>query len=231
MIRFSDIGLGMRNLESLSSVSGYKEIKPEGKMSDKDADDFWNGVFSGENEAEELGSEEIISEVYGRDEDDFSFETDLESPEIKGALEPFKNENWMLLSDVEKMNAIVTLKDVLSNELELNTSPEIEFYTASPNDCGSFLPEENKIMVNNNILDDPAEVVDTVAHEMRHAYQFQCALRGETYMDKLYAYNFDHYIEPSIDEDDVFDFIDYQDQLIEAEARAYAKIYRDEVSS
>ena len=72
-------------------------------------------------------------------------------------------------------------------------------------------------------------MVDTVAHEMRHAYQFQCALRGEAHMDKMYAYNFDHYIVPSLDEDGIFDFIDYQDQLIEAEARAYAKLYRDEV--
>lgn len=229
MIRFSDIG--MRNLESLSSVSGYKEIKPEGKLSDEDADSFWDNIFSEKNEADESESEEIIAEVYGRDEDEFSIEVELDSPEIKGALEPFKNENWESLSDGEKKDAVVVLKDVISKELELNTSPEIEFYTASPNDCGAFFPEENKVMVNNNILDDSVEVVDTVAHEMRHAYQFQCALRGETHMDKLYAFNFDNYIVPSLDEDGVFDFIDYQDQLIEAEARAYAKLYRNEVSS
>lgn len=231
MIRFSDVGLGMRNLESLSSVSWYKEIKPEGKVSDEDADEFWNDIFYGEYEADELESEKIIAEVYGRDEDEFSFEADLDSPEIKGALKLFKNGNWKSLSEDEKKDAIVMLKDVLSEELELNKSPEIEFYSASPNDCGAILPEENKVMVNSSIFDDPAEVVDTVAHEMRHAYQFQCALRGETHMDKMYAYNFDHYIVPSLDEDGIFDFIDYQDQLIEAEARAYAKLYRNKVSA
>jgi hypothetical protein len=152
MIRFSDVGLGMRNLESLSSVSGYKDIKPERKMSDEDADEFWNDIFSGENEADESESEKIIAEVYGRDEDEFSFEVDLDSPETKGALEPFKNGNWESLPDGAKRDVILALEDVLSKELELNTSPEIEFYFASPNDCGAFLLEENKVMVNSSIL-------------------------------------------------------------------------------
>ena len=96
----------MRNLEFLSSVSGCKEIKPEGKVSDEDADEFWNDVFFSKNEADELDSKRIIAEVYGRDEDEFSFEVNLGSPEIKGALEPFKDENWESLTDVEKKEAI-----------------------------------------------------------------------------------------------------------------------------
>ena len=37
-----------------------------------------------------------------------------------------------------------------------------------------------------------------------------------------------HYITPYKDEDGYMNFIDYQDQLIEAEARAFAKLFINE---
>ena len=46
-------------------------------------------------------------------------------------------------------------------------------------------------------------------------------MNPELYIDLLYVYNFTHYISPYVDEDGYLNFIDYQDQLIEAEARAF----------
>lgn len=50
-------------------------------------------------------------------------------------------------------------------------------------------------------------------------------MKLETYEDLLYAYNFANYISPLLTEDGYVNFIDYQDQLIEAEACAFAKLF------
>ena len=92
--------------------------------------------------------------------------------------------------------------------------------------CGAFVPEENKIEINRTILTDPKEVVDTIAHEMRHAYQHQRAEMLETWQDFLYRLNFENYISPvSLADGKYLFFTDYQDQLVEAEARAFANIF------
>ena len=78
MIRFSDIG--MRNLESLSSVSGYKEIKPEGKLSDEDADSFWDNIFS---EKKLLDSPFFISITQSGV---FEYPKDIDKKMLKGLL-------------------------------------------------------------------------------------------------------------------------------------------------
>ena len=94
--------------------------------------------------------------------------------------------------------------------------------------CGAYLPGANVIEINRNTLADPKEVVDTVAHEARHAYQHQRAVLQETKQDILYRINFENYISPiPLADGKYLFFTDYQDQLVEAEARAFANIFRD----
>lgn len=75
--------------------------------------------------------------------------------------------------------------------------------------------------LNRNILNNPKEV----AHEARHVYQYQRACIGETRDDVLYAINFLNYIEPVQVDGKYVNFNDYQNQLLEAEARAFAKMF------
>lgn len=117
---------------------------------------------------------------------------------------------------------------MIAEKLEIENRPAIEFYESNPCDCGAFDPDRNVICINQNNFDDPEEIINTIAHETRHAYQFQKAENPENYMDLLYAYNFANYISPYMDEDGYVNFIDYQDQLIEAEARAFADLFRQE---
>lgn len=53
------------------------------------------------------------------------------------------------------------------------------------------IPGKNKVEINRSTMDDPQEVVDTVAHELRHAYQHQRAGLQETWQDMLYKINFE----------------------------------------
>ena len=72
-------------------------------------------------------------------------------------------------------------------------------------------------------MDDPYETVDTIAHELRHAYQDRHARQPETKLDELYAANFEMYI-PFED-----DYSGYRSQLIESEASAFASQFKNEL--
>lgn len=56
-------------------------------------------------------------------------------------------------------------------------------------------------------------------------YQYQRACIGETRDDVLYAINFLNYIEPEQVDGHYVNFNEYQNQLLEAEARAFAKMF------
>ena len=93
------------------------------------------------------------------------------------------------------------------------------------NRCGAFNFQTNTLELNRNILSNPQEVVDTVAHEVRHGYQYQRACIGETRVDVLYAINFLNYVNPVQIDGKYVNFNEYQNQLIEAEERAFAKLF------
>ena len=206
----------------------FDEIKPCGSITETEARDFWNQVFENAEAAYDETEAQIASEVYGRSEEEFSFDFEINDSDIQKLLEGFNTENWENLSEAEKEALIREFTEILGDKLDIENLPEVEFFEASHCDCGGFDPDRNVICINRENFDDTTEIIDTVVHEMWHAYQYQRAQNSETYMDILYAYNFDNYIFPYIDEDGYVNFIDYQDQLIEAEARAFASMFRME---
>ena len=143
-------------------------------------------------------------------------------------MDRFGAAQWERLTDSEKVEAIKELAAVIGKKLGIEDNPEIQFYNGRDGSCGAYIPSENKVEINRNTLDDPQEVVDTVAHEMRHAYQHQRAGLQETWQDMLYKINFENYISPiPLADGKYLFFTDYQDQLVEAEARAFANIFTD----
>lgn len=228
MIHFAEKFTTQESLE-LPSSETFKEIKPILFASTEEAKDFWDKVFDKRETATndlKLSEEEIISEIYDRDENEFQFDFDTNTPEISGVLKPFEQSNWDELSEAKKAIAIDNLVGMLSEKLNLSEKPLIEYYEAEKNECGCYIGGKNTMRINKNILDIPGEVVDTIAHELRHAYQYKRAIIGETYMDMLYGYNFLNYIEPKQIDKKYVNFTDYQNQLVEAEARAFAKLFK-----
>lgn len=228
MIHFSD-QFSMQESFELPSNESYKEIKPILSASSDEAQEFWDKIFNGKETAKdafELSDDDIIAEIYDRDENEFQFNFDANSPEIKVALLPFEEKTWNELSEIEKATAIDNLVNILSIELNLSVNPIVEFFEDEKNNCGCYVSGENKIRINKNNFDNSSEVVNTIAHEIRHAYQYERANIGETYMDILYRYNFSNYIEPVKVDKKYVNFTDYQNQLVEAEARAFAKLFK-----
>ena len=75
------------------------------------------------------------------------------------------------------------------------------------------------------MLYNSKEAADTVAHELWHAHQQECALNPKNPRDYQYQYNFDNYISPE------YGFEQYQNQLVEAEARSFAAQFRNRIGN
>lgn len=225
MIEFSEI-YNTSELNGIGFNDAFREIKPE-KTENNNPSTYWDSLFK-EKTVKELTEDDLLSEIYGKAESDFSFDFVLDE-DLEDELNVFYSPEWFELSEEEKYLAKKNLVNTLSSKLEIKDSPKLSFYDGPEADCGSFNPGENTIRMNLFQLSDPEELVNTIAHEMRHAYQFQRAMNPETRVDLLYLVNFDNYITPiPIGEGKYLFFTDYQDQYIEAEARAFANLFGKE---
>lgn len=224
MIKF-DRGISPETTFDLERTKAFQDIKPEEDTSMREANDFWDTTFNDEPEYE-LSEEEIIDNIFGVDEDSFDF--DIQNPISAELAEKFTDSRWSELSGREKMSSVEELRDALAKELQLSRNPEINYFEGPSCDCGSFNHSTGKVEINRVLLDSPNKLVNTVAHEMRHAYQHERAEKLETFTDLLYNVNFVNYIEPLQLSDNTFLFYrDYCDQFVEAEARAYAKAFTE----
>lgn len=75
------------------------------------------------------------------------------------------------------------------------------------------------------MLYNSEEAADTVAHELWHAHQRECADHPQNVRDYQYQYNFENYIRPEMGHEL------YENQLVEAEARAFAQQFKGRLAS
>lgn len=198
------------------------------ELTSSEAKSFWDDKFN--KEIPKLSFEELCNEMLWRSEDEFDFDIEPDAA-TKTTLERFKPDNWELLDIDEKHDAIKDLVKCIADFLGIPEVPDVEFLDDGANSCGFYSERGNYIGINENYLDDAKDIVDTVAHETRHAYQHYRAELLETPQDEIYKFNFDHYIGPEYDEDGFcVNFIDYNDQYVEAEARAFANRFSPEVA-
>lgn len=167
----------------------------------------------------ELSEEEIDAVYEGLDEYDFQGVDCYENvEELDKDLQPFESGTWENLSLEEQKDSIRNLADYVIDVTGLENPPRIEYYdSAKEGDYGGYSQSDNVLYINEHMLYQNDEAADTVAHELWHAFQHERATNPTTRLDAMYAANFADYISP---EDN--DFVDYQSQLVESEARAFA---------
>lgn len=226
MIRFADRLDKFENTE-LTGLSNYREIKPILKTINDRVQNYWDRVFGEEEITEDifLTDEEIISAIFERSESDFKFGIDANDGVIQEKLTEFDFEKWNNFDETQKLEVIDDFISVLCEKVGVEEQPRLFLFEDDENFCGAYNNQSNILELNRNILDNPKEVVNTIAHETRHAYQYQRACIGETQEDVLYAINFLNYIEPIQIDGYYANFNEYQGQLIEVEARAFAKMF------
>ena len=223
MVRFSDSREGNEKIDAAPLLDNGKSI-----VSVDDARSFWDDVFSVDTGYNDIVDDSILSEIYGRYEDEFIFDFEIDD-KIDTILEVFGSSEWGSMSESERKSAVDEFVAVLCDKLEIADRPSIKYFDGPINEQGAYNHRSNRIEINSKFLDDPVALVDTVAHETRHGYQHHRAMMQETRMDALYAINFDNYIAPVLLGDGKYLFFaDYEDQLVEAEARAFAKLFTKE---
>ena len=220
MIRFSDISSGSLRLEN---VDDHKEIKTLDKTSLQEIDSFWKSEFEkAHREAMLEPYDKLLEEVYDVSEDDISIDYEV-SDQVKEILTDFKFVNWMSLNENDRLDVINKLVDTVSDELEIKDKPKIVLADENEDFFGAYDPQENTIILNRKGFIDPRELVDTITHELRHAYQHMRAEKLETHEDALFRVNLENYISPEQNDDGEFlNFYEYQNQYVEVDAMAFA---------
>lgn len=168
----------------------------------------------------EIDYDAVYSGLDSYDFDGVDVSTDMER--LDSSLENFQSGTWENLSTDEQKAAMSDLADYVKDVIGFENPPDIVYYNNPVDgDYGGYSPGTNTLSVNEYMLYDNNEAADTIAHELWHAYQHERAMNPQSAKDYQYQYGFDNYIRP----DD--DFTAYQDQLVEAEARAFAQQFKD----
>lgn len=224
MIRFSDVtekGITPEKLENNT------DIKPSGGMTDQETDAFWKAEF--QNAHDEVSLDEydtFLSEVFNRSEDELDIDFCIDD-RIADLLDQFSPETWEYMDDSERDEIISEFVSELSEDLGLEEMPEVAVFD-DDDAYGFYSPSDNTINLNRQYFDNPVELVNTIAHEMRHAYQEYRAGLLETREDALYRVNLDNYISPiPLPGGGWLFFTDYQDQYVEVDARAFANLFTE----
>ena len=150
---------------------------------------------------------------------DFSdIPVDKDSERLSGILSTFDERDWNNMGLSDRKERIEVLNQYLADTIGLTNIPEIDYYYHDRyGDYGAYTRSDNKLHINEYMLDDNREAVDTVAHELWHAHQYDLGERLDDRESAQYFVGFDQYIRPS---DDIEL---YQNQMIESEARAFAE--------
>lgn len=225
MIRFSDITENDSNTENLEK---HTDIKPSDRMTDQEANAFWKAEFQKAHDEVNLDEyDTLLSEVFNRSEDELDIDFNIDD-RFTAILEKFTPETWESLDDTEQKDAISKFVNALGEGLELEDIPDTIVFDKANDAYGFYDPSNNNINLNKQYFNDPLELVNTIAHEMRHAYQEYRADLFETREDSLYRVNLDNYISPMpLPNGGWLFFTDYQDQYVEVDARAFANLFTE----
>ena len=173
---------------------------------------------------QDIDYDAVYSGLDSYDFDGIDYSSDIDR--LDSSLENFRNGTWENLSIDEQKAAMSDLADYVKDVIGFDNPPQIVYYNNPVDgDYGGYSPSTNTLEVNEHMLYDNNEAADTIAHELWHAYQHERAMNPQSAKDYQYQYGFENYIRP----DD--DFTAYQDQLVEAEARAFAQQFKDRLST
>lgn len=145
---------------------------------------------------------------------------------LDSLLNNFETENWESISLPEQKHAIDELAHYVEDVIGFQNTPTIEYYNnPQEGDYGGYNVATNTLSINEYMLYNSEEAADTVAHELWHAHQRECADHPQNVRDYQYQYNFENYIRPEMGHEL------YENQLVEAEARAFAQQFKGRLAS
>lgn len=172
--------------------------------------------------------------------------------EPEAVLDPQVERAWSQMSEDERREAVLAMVEEIARERGIDdVEVRIEDLEdkngdgrdddPDTNSYGSWNEDDHVLRIDLNDLDDPGVVIDTVAHEMRHAEQHDAV---DDLNAPLFGQDEDIDLPPGADLDDVRDwdenfdgdnyirpeddFEGYQDQPVERDAREAGSDYLDD---
>lgn len=170
----------------------------------------------------------------------------------EGDLDPEVADMWDSIRDEERKHILDQIAENLAKKYGVDEPPNVLFeplqHDADGTLLGDYRDSDNRLRLNQRLLDEPDALIDTVAHEMRHAGQHQWADDADPgfwgflpWVDdswdeskhppditkedaEEFGNNFDDYTSP---EDD---FDDYRNQPVESDAREAGGDYLDDMT-
>jgi len=233
-----DIGMKITDMSvKIATAAMKKEVHeefPDDIPEDVSADAFELPTETSENTLDDnLEIEEDITtespETQGETEEQFDFngvDCYNDTERMDSLLDNFQDDKWADLELQDKKQSMTELADYVIDVTGNENPPDIVFRDdMGDGEYGGYDPLTNTLEINENMLDDSDEAADTVAHELWHAYQQQCAEDPESDCGREYQEGFENYISPE------YDYEGYQNQMVEAEARAFAQNFKERLAT
>ena len=155
--------------------------------------------------------------------------TKIDDVEMKkgcvGLVKDFYDNSWDLHYEEQGIEGRALICNTFYDSVkeQMGISADLEFSPMEPNKAGGFNPVKNKIELNSSFLEkgDCNDLLNTVLHESRHAFQRKAVLDPDSVSIKdnlidVWKDNLKNYIPPQ------FDFEAYECQPIEADANYFA---------
>lgn len=196
-------------------VSNELEIEQEAEQSNAELQELnihYDEIYEG---IQQEALEESFADIH----------IDADPERLDNSLENFNESTWENLTLDEQKGSMETLADYVVDVIGFENPPKIEYYNnVQEGDFGGYDSSINTLHINEYMLYNSDEAADTIAHELWHAHQYECAINPQNARDYQYQYNFENYIPPELGQDA------YEAQLVEAEARAFAAQFKDRLS-
>lgn len=207
------------------TVAYYQELPYDSQANINNPHPFHTSVYSDA----ELGiakNIELPKEIAEGNDDPETTDYFVDEVRADKTMEKFCQGNWENLEPDEKKDAIEKLAEYNYDILGIKEPIKIEYYDKNvEGDYGGYDEESNTLFINIRNLQNGPETADTVAHEMRHAYQYMRAGELETNRDLSFAINFSRYIKPEQNQSA------YEQQIVEKDAALYAQRFKKYVES
>ena len=207
------------------TVAYYHELPYDSQANINNPHLFHTSVYSDA----ELGiakNVELPKEIAEGNDDPETTDYFVDEVRADKTMEKFCQGNWENLEPDEKKAAIEKLAEYNYDILGIKEPIKIEYYDKNvEGDYGGYDEESNTLFINIRNLQNGPETADTVAHEMRHAYQHMRAGELETNRDLSFAINFSRYIKPEQNQSA------YEQQIVEKDAALYAQRFKKYVES
>ena len=137
------------------------------------------------------------------------------------------DELWPQMDPLVRQNAAQHLAREVSQRLGLPSCPDVVFSDTGPRQqLGLYSHARHAVMLKPRLLEDPWRLMEAIAHELWHAYQWHRIERAETPEDKHYLRCLTHYIQPIpiVGAGPPLFQSAYEEQYVESEANAFSSI-------